>query len=968
MNKFKKLLICALSVCTVTCVGAALAACGNDNQGTKDSYPNIINPTTSVPGLGGGSSSNTTNSYILNIKSSGGIALNNVKVSIKKNGVNVVQGISQNGIITLNIDPDDYDVVFDESTLPDGYYIPEGQTYKLTANELTVDLAIPSTVIDTTAPSGYTYSLGNVMYDFGFTDTTGERSTLSGLLKTKKAVVLNFWYISCNPCRSEFPSINSAYELYKDDVAIVALSYQDSISSIKAYQEELGLNFYMAEDQAGLTTRFGVTAFPTTIIVDRYGVVAYSTVGALPSESAWISLFSKYTADDYVQDAVSDSGDDAELERVKPSNVEAPNLSAVASAINGTGTDGKVSDYHWEEGESDKEYSWPWLIKTNTANGNKYITASNAAKGYSFAIIYTTITLNSGDILSYDYKVNTESGNDIMYVLVDGEIAAEHSGDSNGWQNNYGVYVATRKTTIEFSIIYIKDQYNDVDDEEASIGNITIINASEAPEGIDVRTSAVSGIVGTDGKYTEYVEVELSSKDGYYHVVEYDKDGKKTLGAVLLADILNDSAWSDLRFNGAKTFENAEGSSKATSLYQLSFWQMSNYQEVSSEDDDSSAKTLIFKYGYSTTIIDNYYWQGFSDNDFIPVTEDLKNAMVAFTKQYCQDNDKVYYEDQWLEMCYYGIHYGGGDLSESTINDDPILGLNAHNAVEVYENTPFKVDITKIITYNRGGGLFFKFTPSKSGVYNVYATNASNGADPYIIVCDDSDLTSNASACVVETIAGDVRPGSIGKDDHDNSFGYVYMQAGKTYYLQCRNDTPGTTGSYTVNIKYVAEEYDFFRVATTGDGLWTWDEETGDLYYLAIETQVDEDGYYRQLITNSDGSTEYGSYIYIDFVNANYLDQNGHSLYEFILNGEFNFTQYSFDASDFTSTMLAYYYDSIDETKVSKDDPLYGMVLADDYLVQILTEYLSLSLSETKSTGYWKTFANYFVHYGPASK
>ena len=79
---------------------------------------------------------------------------------------------------------------------------------------------------------------------------------------------------------------------------------------------------------------------------------------------------------------------------------------------------------------------------------------------------------------------------------------------------------------------------------------------------------------------------------------------------------------------------------------------------VSGNDRETADKDggLKFTYGdqkMTDTIIRNYYLQEFSDNQLTPLTENLKNAIIEFTKAYAEehknDGDKAkygYYEDQ----------------------------------------------------------------------------------------------------------------------------------------------------------------------------------------------------------------------------------------------------------------------------------------------------------------------------------
>ena len=70
------------------------------------------------------------------------------------------------------------------------------------------------------------YQLGDHVEDFSFTLVDGTEGTLYGLLAEKKVVLLNLWATWCTPCRMEFPAMEAAYEVLKDDVAVVCLSVE----------------------------------------------------------------------------------------------------------------------------------------------------------------------------------------------------------------------------------------------------------------------------------------------------------------------------------------------------------------------------------------------------------------------------------------------------------------------------------------------------------------------------------------------------------------------------------------------------------------------------------------------------------------------------------------------------------------------------------------------------------------------
>ena len=61
---------------------------------------------------------------------------------------------------------------------------------------------------------------------------------------------------------------------------------------------------------------------------------------------------------------------------------------------------------------------------------------------------------------------------------------------------------------------------------------------------------------------------------------------------------------------------------------------------------------------------------------------------------------------------------------------------------------------------------------------------------------------------------------------------------------------------------------------------------------------------------------------------------------------------------------MQYYYRAIDK---DASDPTYGMIEADQYLVEMLTMFASVfgDGDETVESGIWKAFAYYWEYYGP---
>ena len=138
------------------------------------------------------------------------------------------------------------------------------------------------------------YQVGDTVTDFVLTDTNGNQHRLYDLLEEKNAVVLNFWFVDCEPCKQEFPYLNTAYAQYQDQVALLAISPMDTDPRISALKEQMQLSFPMMHDDIQLSTGFNVEAFPTTVIIGKNHRVLYIHTGVFETEEEVLALFAPF--------------------------------------------------------------------------------------------------------------------------------------------------------------------------------------------------------------------------------------------------------------------------------------------------------------------------------------------------------------------------------------------------------------------------------------------------------------------------------------------------------------------------------------------------------------------------------------------------------------------------------------------------------------------------------------------------
>jgi len=116
---------------------------------------------------------------------------------------------------------------------------------------------------------------------FSLTTLSGDEIILSDLLGYP--VIINFWASWCPPCRAEMPAFQQVYEEYQDRgliLAAVNATNQDSISDAIDFAATNHLTFPILLDISGSVSRkYNLHSLPTTIFVDREGVIQKIIVG-----------------------------------------------------------------------------------------------------------------------------------------------------------------------------------------------------------------------------------------------------------------------------------------------------------------------------------------------------------------------------------------------------------------------------------------------------------------------------------------------------------------------------------------------------------------------------------------------------------------------------------------------------------------------------------------------------------------
>lgn len=817
------LLSLGLTGCTPTTNTTGGASTTGPNTDDETTAPDVDPTEPSAP--------EGTELYTFTVKSVGAKPVANVAVTVTgKNGTEVASGTTdENGKFSTYLVPDVYTAT------------AENTTVTTTEDSRDFEIAVVGVITEYYPNQPAKYNIGDVFYDFAFLNADGEEVKLSELLQSKKLVIINFWATWCSPCKNEFPAIQKAYEMFGDDVEIVAFSTYDDASKCDEFRETNGYTFTMAPD-VGLYSRFssvhGGASIPCTIFVDRYGMIAYGMTGGSSNVNDWIDIMEKFTSDNYSPDMDFDNDDnkDDEKEQIKP-DVEMPDSADIENVINGTNSNG--NKFNGKYYTSEDEYVWPWIL---TENGTA-IEPSNYGIDSTTAMINMDLTFEKNQVFAFDFEYSIDYDKygtqiyDFLAVYVDGHAIQTLYTKQNGKTTCYA-YVPAEAGEHTVTIVYYKDdstwELMEAGNEYVHVNNLRLVSVEDMVANggsVNVWTPAADTPAAKDAatEYENYVDVVLA-EDGYYHVGTAD-------GPLLLTKLYGSSQWSSsslyaLGYNGYLKIDG-----------------VNYYNKLAGSEEEGTTKT--------------YLWlEQNSDLGYTPVDADLADLLDLFAENI---GDGKNHEKEWLEFCCYFVHYGEGEgITKVTDVRQGIDFVSAFDAVEGKNH----VYVNRTLVPR---GVYFKFVPEKSGVYKFYSLAEGVETSGSVSEVDTVGWLFNADGDLI-----DESPEGVG-----GHFTVLEnLVAGETYYIAVAFDDTETLGQFDFMIEFVNDEpTPDMDVMTDCTGGYTTDLETGEMYIYrmyGVEVALGTDGYYHQVLGyEKDGTpildiSEHG-YIYIDFLNTSEL-------------------------------------------------------------------------------------------------
>lgn len=137
------------------------------------------------------------------------------------------------------------------------------------------------------APGDALFSAGRRAPEIAVKDWLDQSPTTLTNLRGR-VVLLDFWSLSCAPCRVALPHLKAWQEKYRKDLSVIAFTqYEQELkpehqrSELRRLRRAWRLPFGFAiADTYETARRYRVSTTPAAVLIDRRGVVRYLSIGA----------------------------------------------------------------------------------------------------------------------------------------------------------------------------------------------------------------------------------------------------------------------------------------------------------------------------------------------------------------------------------------------------------------------------------------------------------------------------------------------------------------------------------------------------------------------------------------------------------------------------------------------------------------------------------------------------------------
>lgn len=117
-------------------------------------------------------------------------------------------------------------------------------------------------------------TIGDVQ-DFTLKNLEDQDTSLQSVLKTHKAVLLNFWATWCPPCQEEIPGLIKLQAQHQaSSFTVLGISVGESQKKVSSFVKKNGINYpILLDKEESVAESYGVVGIPTSYLLSSDGKV-----------------------------------------------------------------------------------------------------------------------------------------------------------------------------------------------------------------------------------------------------------------------------------------------------------------------------------------------------------------------------------------------------------------------------------------------------------------------------------------------------------------------------------------------------------------------------------------------------------------------------------------------------------------------------------------------------------------------
>jgi thiol-disulfide isomerase/thioredoxin len=118
--------------------------------------------------------------------------------------------------------------------------------------------------------------------DMELVDENGRRVALGSF--EEEVLLINIWASWCPPCVAEMPGLNILYEVEKNEVGFVMITWDKTMEAAQNYRDRNGYSFSIYKTTGQVPQALRAGSIPTTFILDKKENTLYRHAGMIAFE------------------------------------------------------------------------------------------------------------------------------------------------------------------------------------------------------------------------------------------------------------------------------------------------------------------------------------------------------------------------------------------------------------------------------------------------------------------------------------------------------------------------------------------------------------------------------------------------------------------------------------------------------------------------------------------------------------